>query len=137
MNTEERTEAPRGEAPEADEREEATPVVPAELPILPLRGMIVYPFAAQPLLIAQQRSIKLIDEAMHGERLVGLVGQPNAEEEQVPPDELYTVGVAARILQLVRRPDGAMMIAVQGLQRIRVQEYTRTEPYLVARVEEF
>jgi len=128
---------PPAEAPEAPDEVRAAPPLPAELPILPLRGQVVFPFHAQPLLIGQERSIKLIDDAMHGERLIGLVGQANVEVEQVPPEELATVGVAARILQLLRRPDGTMMIAVQGLQRIRVGPYTSTTPYLTARVEEY
>jgi len=128
---------PPAEVPEAPDEVRAAPPLPAELPILPLRGQVVFPFHAQPLLIGQERSIKLIDDAMHGERLIGLVGQANVEVEQVPPEELATVGVAARILQLLRRPDGTMMIAVQGLQRIRVGPYTSTTPYLTARVEEY
>src|SRR3954451_19373415 len=135
MNTNEHIESRGVEAPDAQpldietpeqqrDGDEQAPAVPAELPILPLRGQVVFPSTAQPLLIGQERSIKLIDDVMRGERLIGLVGQPNADVEQVPPEELFTVGVVARILQLLRRPDGALMIAVQGLQRIRVVEYT-------------
>ncbi len=109
--------------------------IPDVLPVLPLRGLVVYPFAAQPLSIGQDRSIRLVDNAMRGDRLIALAAQYDANVEHVTPDGVRGVGTVARILQMARRPDGTMMVAVQGLERIRIGEYVGEEPYLSAHVE--
>ncbi len=109
--------------------------IPDVLPVLPLRGLVVYPFAAQPLSIGQDRSIRLVDNAMRGDRLIALAAQYDANVEHVTPDGVRGVGTVARILQMARRPDGTMMVAVQGLERIRIGEYAGEEPYLSAHVE--
>jgi ATP-dependent Lon protease len=108
--------------------------IPEELPILPLRGMVVYPETAVPLLVGQPRSVRLIDEVVGGDRLIGLVASQMPELEEPSPDQIYTVGTAAAVHRLFRAPDGTIRLLVQGLTRIRVEEYTATEPYLKARV---
>lgn len=113
---------------------ESSPRVPAELPILPLRGLVVYPQTAMPLNIGQPRSVRLVDEVVSGERLIGLVASKNPELETPQPSDVYTVGTMAAILRLFRAPDGTIRLLVQGLSRIRVDEYTTTDPYLKARV---
>ncbi|MDQ3854869.1 MAG: endopeptidase La, partial [Chloroflexota bacterium] len=114
---------------------EARPSIPSVLPLLPLKDLIVYPFAVQPFLVGQPRSIRLIDHIMKGDRLVALVAQKSAEIEQAGPNDIYTEGTAGRIAQLLRRPDGTIMVAVQGLERIRVVKVTQEDPYLVAEIE--
>jgi ATP-dependent Lon protease len=109
--------------------------IPDVLPVLPLRGVVVYPFQPQGLTVGQERSVRLVDDAMRGNRLIALASQIDPNEEQVGPDGVRNVGTAARILQLLRRPDGAMLVAVQGLERIRIHEYVAEQPYLTARVE--
>lgn len=108
--------------------------MPSELPILPIRGLVVYPQTAMPLTINQPRSVKLIDAVATGERLVGLVAAKNQENETPGPDELYTVGTLAVIPRMMRAPDGTIRALAQGLIRFRIEEYTATEPYLIARV---
>ncbi len=110
---------------------------PEVLPILPLRGLVVYPQTAVPLTIGQQRSIQLIDDAIagEGERLIGLVASKNQEIETPNPEDLYTVGTIAQIHRLFRSPDGTIRLLVQGLERINILEYTKTTPYLMAKVE--
>jgi ATP-dependent Lon protease len=115
--------------------DEAPPDIPSSLPLLPLKDVIVYPFAVQPFLVGQPRSIRLIDDIMKADRLVALVAQKDASVEQAGPDDIYTEGAAGRIAQLLRRPDGTIMVAVQGLRRIRVLRVTQEEPYLVADIE--
>lgn len=127
---------PMGIQPEAG-RGQAEPAVeiPEELPILPLRGVVVYPLTVVPLAIGQPRSIRLIDDAVLGWKLIGLVASKRPELEEPMPEDCYTVGTLALIQRLLRMPDGTMRILVLGLERIRITEYTATQPYLKARVE--
>ncbi|MFQ3534416.1 MAG: endopeptidase La [Aggregatilineales bacterium] len=124
--------------PNSDENEQASaenPIqVPPELPILPLRGLVIYPQTAMPLNIGQKRSVRLVDDVVSGDRLIGLVASRNPELETPEPNDIYTVGTMAAILRLFRAPDGTIRLLVQGLARIRVEEYTQQEPFLRARV---
>ncbi|MFZ8844271.1 endopeptidase La [Thermoflexus sp.] len=115
--------------------EEPAVEIPEELPILPLRGVVVYPLTVVPLAIGQPRSIRLVDDAVLGKKLVGLVASKRPELEEPMPEDCYTVGTLALIQRLLRMPDGTMRILVLGLERIRILEYTATQPYLKARVE--
>jgi ATP-dependent Lon protease len=112
----------------------STPQIPEILPIVPLRGLVVFPFAIAPLAVGQERSIRLIDDVMKGNRLFGLVAQKDQTIEQGGPDDTYRVGTVARIARLLRLPDGTMQIVVQGLERIVIDEYVQATPYLMARV---
>ena len=114
--------------------EETDSEVPDELPILPLRGVVVFPQTAIPLTVGQPRSIKLVDEVVANDRLIGLVTSKDPELETPGPDDVYNVGTLASIHRLFRAPDGTIRLLVQGLARIEVEEYTGTEPYLKARV---
>ncbi|NJL57598.1 hypothetical protein HC928_22560 [bacterium] len=121
-----------------DDEERDTPdfnTIPSELPILPLRGLVVYPQTAIPLTVGQPRSIKLVDDVVNGDRLVGLVTSKDPELETPGPDDVYTVGTLASIHRLFRAPDGTIRLLVQGVARIKVEDYTATEPYLKAHVE--
>ncbi len=108
--------------------------LPSELPILPLRGLVVYPQTAVPLTIGQPRSIKLIDDVAPTERLIGLITSKNPELENPNPEDLYTIGTVGIIHRLFRAPDGTIRLLVQGVTRFRVEEYTSVDPYLKARV---
>jgi ATP-dependent Lon protease len=123
------------EQAEAAEGEEAAHSIPSELPILPLRGTVVYPLTAVPLNIGQPRSIRLVDDAISGGRMIGLVAAKDPELEEPGPDDLFTVGTAAAVHRMFRAPDGSIRLLVQGLERIRVTEWIGTEPYLTANVE--
>src|SRR5579885_463498 len=108
--------------------------IPDVLPVLPLKDTVVYPFAVQPLGVGQERSIRLIDDVMRGNRLVVLVAQKSAEIEQAGPDDIFTMGTVARIARMIRMPDGTIQIIVQGLERVVIGEFTQIKPYLVAHV---
>src|SRR3990172_12957472 len=111
--------------------------VPEVLPILPLRGVVVYPQTGVPLTIGQPRSIRLVDDAVSGSRLVGLVASRDPEKENPGPEDLYAVGTIATVHRLFRAPDGTIRLLVQGLSRMRVGEFVATEPYLKAKVERY
>ncbi len=117
-----------------DPGNEVLPPIPDELPILPLRGVVVYPHTAIPLTIGQPRSIALVDDVVGKDRIIGLFAARDPENEQPGPDEIYPVGTLAMVHRLFRTPDGTIRLLVQGLGRITIEEYLRTEPYLVARV---
>ncbi len=127
---------PMGIQPEArQDQGEPAAEIPEELPILPLRGVVVYPLTVVPLAVGQPRSIRLVDDVVLGRKLVGLVASKRPELEEPMPEDCYTVGTLALIQRLLRMPDGTMRILVMGLERIRILEYTATQPYLRARVE--
>lgn len=109
--------------------------IPDVLPILPLRGVVVYPQTGVPLTIGQPRSIRLVDEAVSGSRLVGLVASRDPEKENPGPEDLYKVGTVATVHRLFRAPDGTIRLLVQGISRFRLGEFTSTEPYLKAKIE--
>jgi ATP-dependent Lon protease len=110
--------------------------IPSALPILPLRGVVVYPQTAVPLTIGQPRSIKLVDDVVSGEnRLIGLAASKNPEIEVPEPKDLYPVGTVAVVHRLFRAPDGTIRLLVQGLSRFRLGEFLETDPYLKANIE--
>src|ERR1019366_7295108 len=108
--------------------------IPEILSVLPLKDTVVYPFSVQPLGVGQERSIRLIDDVMRGDRLVVLVAQKSAAMEQAGPDDIFKIGTVARVGRMFRMPDGTLQIAVQGLERVVIGEFTQEKPYLMARV---
>jgi ATP-dependent Lon protease len=111
--------------------------VPEELPILPLRGAVLYPLTVSPLVVTEARSIKLVDEAALAKRPIGMVAvkENEIEKEEVEPEDLHNVGTVAVLMGLRKAPDGTVFLIAQGMERIRVREFIQTDPYLVARVE--
>lgn len=122
-----------GPAPEFVE--ESTVKLPDVLPILPLRGLVVYPQTGVPLTIGQPRSIRLVDDVVVGDRMIGLIASKDPEQENPGPENLYQIGTVALIHRLFRAPDGTIRLLVQGISRFKVVEYTSLEPYLQAKVE--
>jgi ATP-dependent Lon protease len=109
---------------------------PEILPILPLRGVVVYPQTAVPLTIGQIRSIKLVDEAsVTPGKMIALVAARDPEIEEPGPADLYRMGTIATIHQLFRVPDNTIRLLVQGLARFRLGDFVQTDPYLKARIE--
>ncbi len=107
---------------------------PEILPILPLRGVVVYPQTAVPLTVGQPRSIRLVDDVVSGDKLVGLVAALDPQLETPGPDQLYKIGTIAMIHRLLRAPDGTVRLLVQGMDRFRLGEFVQEEPYLKAYV---
>jgi ATP-dependent Lon protease len=109
-------------------------VVPDELPILPLRDTVLFPNSFMPLAVARESSVRLIDEAISGGKLIGVFTQRDASVEEPQQDDLYRVGTASHIHKMFKLPDGSLRLIVQGLTRLTLQEVTATRPYLRARV---
>lgn len=108
--------------------------VPSHLPILPLRGLVVFPMTAVPIRVGQPRSIRLVDDAVVGKRLIGLVASRDPELETPGPEDVYRIGTVAAVHRLFKSPDGTITLIMQGLLRIRVEEFVGELPYLTARV---
>ena len=108
--------------------------IPAEVPILPLRGTVAYPDLIVPLVVGREKSIRLIDEAMNRDRLIGILTQKNPDIEEPEIDDLYTVGTVATIMKMVKMVDGSQRIVVQGICRFKLIEFTRRDPHLQARI---
>ena len=106
-----------------------------ELAILPLKNGVVYPNAMMPITIGQERSIKLVDDALVKEKIIGIVPVKNADIEVPNPEDLYTMGCSAHILKMMKLPENHMSVLVQGQSRIHIKEYTQTLPYLKAKID--
>jgi ATP-dependent Lon protease len=121
-------------SPEAPARVSSSSL-PELMPILGLSDIVIFPGMVAPLLVETAQSIKLIDDVVGGDRLLGVVLQRNAEAENPLPKEMHEVGCAARVLKMLKFPDNTVRVLVEGLWRIQVKEYPKTEPYLSAKFE--
>jgi ATP-dependent Lon protease len=126
---------PRGGADKEEKGKDDKITVPNEIPVLPLRGTVLFPDLILPIMVGRKRSVRLIDEAMDADRVIGVVTQKRSETEDPKEGDLYTVGVAALILRMIRELDGSQRVIVQGISRIKIRGYLQKEPYYKARVE--
>ncbi|MFO7957242.1 MAG: endopeptidase La [Candidatus Brocadiia bacterium] len=127
------------QAPEAAAPDEETPErseLPDELPVLAMEDNVAFPAIVLPFEIEGEHRLKMIEEAVLGNKLfLAVAEKPEAESEGEPrPDDLYQVGTTCVILQMLRMPDESVRFLAQGISRTRVEHYTRTEPHLQARV---
>ena len=109
-------------------------VIPAELPVLPLRDTVLFPNSFMPLAVAREASVRLIDEATTSGRMIGVFTQREASVEEPVQDDLYAIGTATHVHKMFKLPDGSLRLIVQGLARIRLDRITQTRPYLKAAV---
>jgi ATP-dependent Lon protease len=105
--------------------------IPPTLPVLPLKETVVFPQSMTPLAIGQERSIKLIDDVVSGDRMLALLTARNADAEQPGFDDVYEIGTAGLVHRMIRIPDGTLRILVQGLSRIRLERRVSEDPYPV------
>jgi len=115
---------------------QAPPSLPATLPVLPLRDTVTFPDTLTPLAVGQARSIALVNDVLAADRMLVMVASREPQIEEPGPEQLYDVGVAGTVARMLKVPDGTLRVLVQGGQRVRIEEWTSQEPYLVARVSE-
>jgi ATP-dependent Lon protease len=108
--------------------------LPDELPILPLRDTVLFPNSFMPLAVARESSVRLIDEAISGGKLIGVFTQRDATVEEPQQGDLYSLGTASHIHKMFKLPDGSLRLIVQGLARLQLDEVTNSRPYLRGRV---
>src|SRR5436190_16696082 len=108
--------------------------IPSELPTLPLRDIVIYPFMIVPLFVSRDRSIRAVEQALKEDRMILLVSQKDVNKEEPEQDDLYTVGTAAIIMRMLKLPDGRIRILIQGLSRCRVDSVKGKGEYVKAKV---
>ena len=116
---------------EQEEAERLGDELPAALPVLPLKETVVFPESMTPLAIGQERSIRLIDDVVGGDRLLALVTVRDDDVETPAWDDIYEIGTAAVVHKMIRVPDGTLRILVQGIRRVRIERRVLDEPYLL------
>jgi ATP-dependent Lon protease len=104
---------------------------PATLPVLPLKDTVVFPDSMTPLAIGQERSVKLVEDAVSGDRMLALLTVRNADADPPDWDDLYEVGTAAVVHKMMRVPDGTLRILATGVRRIRLEQRVQSDPYLL------
>src|SRR5262245_50998457 len=109
--------------------------LPEILPILGLSDVVIFPGMIAPLLVETAQSIRLVDDVVEGDRLLGLVLQRRAEVENPTPEDLWEHGCAARVIKMLKFPDNTVRMLVEGLWRIRLSGYDAHTPYLRAKIE--
>jgi ATP-dependent Lon protease len=124
--------------PDGGPREAESSAAARELPeragVLPLRDTVTFPDMLLPLNVGQERSIELVNDVLRGDRTIAMVASKRADVEAPGPEDLYGIGVLGVVARMIRVPDGTLRVLVQGGQRIRVQDWVQTEPYLVAEI---
>lgn len=109
--------------------------IPDILPLLPIRDVVVYPFMIIPLFVGREMSIKAVDNALAGDRMILLATQHDVGDEDPPADKIYEVGTIAMIMRMLKLPDGRVKILVQGLAKARITEFVADSPYYTVRTE--
>jgi ATP-dependent Lon protease len=109
-------------------------VVPPELPILPLRDTVLFPSSFMPLAVARETSVRLIDDAISGSKLIGVFTQRDASVDDPRQDDLHPVGTVSHVHKMFKLPDGSLRLIVQGLSRVVLEEIVEARPYLRGRV---
>jgi ATP-dependent Lon protease len=109
--------------------------VPDEVPVLPTRGAVIYPYLVVPLFVGRPRSIQALEAAMKESRRICLLAQRNISIDDPSADDLYTIGTVGEIVQTLPLPDGTIRVMIEGSGRVRVKGYVHSEPFLRAHVE--
>ncbi len=114
----------------------ALPELPERLPVLPLRDTVTFPETLTPLAVGQERSIRLVNDVLGGDRMLVMVASRDPEVDAPGPEQLHEVGVVGTVARMLKVPDGTLRILVQAGPRVRLDEFAAARPYLVARVVE-
>jgi len=108
--------------------------IPEELPILPIKDTVTFPYMMIPLAVGRAKSVRLVDDAVIGNRIIGLFLQKKSDIEDPGPEDIYPVGTAVSILKMLKMPDGSLRLMVQGISRINIHEIIQTDPYLKGKI---
>jgi len=108
--------------------------IPDEIAILPLRNTVLYPGVVVPITVGRDKSITLINEAREKEALIGVTAQKSTSVEDPGKDDLYSIGTLAKIVKLLKMPDGNVTVIIQGKQRYQTENFTQEQPYIKAQV---
>ena len=106
--------------------------IPNELPVLPLRDIVIYPFMIVPLFVSREKSIRAVDEALGENRMILLASQKDLDKEEPTGEDLYKIGTVAVIMRMLKLPDGRIRILVQGLARAEIESVEVGSEFLKA-----
>ena len=108
--------------------------IPAEIPLLPLRNTVLFPGVVIPITVGRDKSIKAVNEAYKGDKLIGVVSQKDSQVEEPAIADLVDVGTIAKIIKLIKMPDGGTTVIIQGKKRFKTDEITSEDPYFKAKI---
>src|SRR4051812_24495239 len=111
-------------------------VIPEEIPLLPIRDVVVYPYMILPLFVGREPSIRAVNEALAKDRLIFLAAQRQVTEENPTADHIYTIGTIAMIMRMRKLPDGRIKILVQGLMKGTVADFVQERPFFIAKIKQ-
>ncbi len=109
--------------------------LPDELPILPLRNMVLFPGMVIPITVSRQKSIKMVKKANKGNKIIGVLAQAKQTKDEPSIEDMYKTGTAAYIIKMIVLPDGNITIIVQGRKRFEVQEFVHQDPFMLAKIQ--
>ena len=116
-------------------KEEREIEIPTLLPILPVRDIVIFPYMILPLFVGREISVKAIEHAISGSKMIMLITQKDVNIEEPTINDLYTMGTVGTILRTLKLPDGRLKILVQGIDKAKVTKFTQTEPFYMGETE--
>ncbi len=121
---------------EQAQRDPSQVEIPDRLPLLPIRDIVVFPYMVLPLFVGRDLSIKAIEAALSGNRIIMLCAQRSLEVENPKPEDIHPVGTVGMVMRMLKLPDDRIKILVQGLTKARIEEFVQTEPYFEVRLKQ-
>ncbi|HEX5150991.1 MAG TPA: endopeptidase La [Parafilimonas sp.] len=109
-------------------------VIPDTVPLLPLRNTVLFPGVVLPITVGRDKSIKAVQEAYKNDKLIGVLSQKDANVEEPGPEDMCDIGTIAKIVKLIKMPDGGTTIIIQGKKRFSVTAIIQSEPYYIATI---
>ena len=139
----EKSDRPEGVAPaepddavnEQGETREAAPEIPAELPLLPVRDIVIFPYMTLPLFVGREGSVAAVDEALARDRFIFLATQKDPSVEDPKEDDLFRTGTVAMIMRMLKLPDGRLKILIQGVVKGKIVEVIEAKPAVRVRID--
>lgn len=110
------------------------PIIKDEMPAIPLKEMVVFPYMVIPLLVGREKTLEALEQAMKEDHVVVLVTQRDSDVAEPTQDELYDIGTVATVMQVMKLPDGTAKALVEGVVRAKITEYTKTDPYMRVKI---
>lgn len=115
--------------------EESPSRIPSQLPLVPVRDQVYFPQTIFPLFVGRNRSVRALEEAIEDNRLIALAAQKEVIVEEPEPEDIYSVGIVAEVLQVLRLPDGTLRLMLQGIERVHIAAYIQTEPFILVKLD--
>ena len=128
-------EAPKTKVLLPDETEPKVGPIPNEVPVLPTRGTVIYPYLVVPLFVGRARSVQALETAMSEDHRIVLIAQRNTDVDDPGPEDLFSVGTLGEVVQMLRLPDGTIRVTIEGSERVTLRSFLHTDPYMKAHIE--